>query len=194
MKMQNVLKGMRREIALRGKTMAKRSAMELNMVGGCRKCLRDERGTSLVEAACVFPLFMLLVVGIFSFALIFYNQLTLTQAVGASGQYLQQNRLNQSLTDPCKSALTVLESSAPSLNSSNITLSLNINGTVAAGTAGNASCSGDLSTYQNAQGAPVTVSATYPCSLQALNGMLRMLKAALGSNCTLSAQVTEYEY
>jgi Flp pilus assembly protein TadG len=171
---------------VRVKTNAHRSA--------AARTIADERGTSLVEAACVFPLFILVLVGVFSFALVFYNQLTLTQAVGATGQYLQQNRLNQSMTDPCASALSVFESSAPTLAPANITLSLNINGTSAQGSAGSASCSSDLTTFQGSQGAPVTVSVTYPCNLQALAGVFRYFKSTLGTNCTLSGQVTEYEY
>jgi Flp pilus assembly protein TadG len=158
--------------------------------GALSKSISDEQGTSLVEAACVFPLFILTLVGIFSFALVFYNQLTLTQAIGTAGQYLQQNRLNQSLTDPCAAAMTAIENSAPTLSSSSISLTLNINGTQATGS----TCATDLSQFQDAQGAPVTVSATYPCNLQALAGVFRYFKSTLGTTCNLSAQVTEYEY
>ena len=152
--------------------------------------MSDEHGNMLVEAAVIFPVFVLAMVGIFSLAFVCYNQLTLTQAVGSAAQYLQNNRLNSALTDPCANALTVIENSAPSLIGSDITLSLNIGGTkVTART-----CATDLSTFQAAQGAPVTVSATYPCDFNLLSGAAALVKQTFTSTCQMSAQVTEYEY
>ena len=150
--------------------------------------VRHEHGSTLVEAALTLPLFVLVLTGIFSFAFTFWYQLTLTQAVGQAGQYLQQNRLNSALTDPCAAALTVVENSAPMLTASSISLSLNIDGTKVSAN----SCASDLSTFQGAMSAPVTVSATYPCSFYwywLYSGISRN-----SSGCKLSAQVTEYEY
>ncbi len=152
--------------------------------------VRDEHGSVLVEAALMFPVFMLAMVGIFSFAFVYYNQLTLTQAVGSAAQYLQNNRLNSTITDPCAAALTVIEGSAPSLTGANITLTLNIDGTKVT----NSTCKTDLSAFQAAQGGPVTVSATYPCNLNLLSGAAALVKQSFNSTCQLSAQVTEYEY
>ena len=150
----------------------------------------DEHGNMLVETAIMFPVFLLALVGIFSFAFVYYNQLTLTQAVGSAAQYLQNNRLNSAITDPCASALSVLEGSAPSLTASSITLTLNIGGTKVT----NSTCKSDLSTFQAAQGAPVTVSATYPCNLALLSGAVALVRQTFTSTCQMSAQVTEYEY
>jgi hypothetical protein len=129
-----------------------------------------------------------MLIGIFSFAFVYFNQLTLTQAVGSAAQYLQNNRMN--LTDPCASALSALKGSAPSLTPAKISLTLNINGTQASGS----TCATDLSIFENAASAPVTVSATYPCDFILLNGAVGLLKTTFSTSCQLSAQVTEYEY
>ncbi len=144
-----------------------------------RKSNRNEEGSVLVELAVALPMLMLLITGVFSFAAAYSNQLTLTQAVGSGGQYLQQIR--SSTTDPCKDVLTQIENSAPSLTPSSITLTLTLDGKSVPGN----SCSGDQSYL--IQGAPVTVNATYPCNLYAFS-------KNFGTSCQLSAQVTEYEY
>lgn len=141
--------------------------------------IRNEEGSVMVEIALALPMLMLLFTGVMSFAAAYNNQLTLTQAVGAGGQLLQQ--LRSSTTDPCTDALTAIENSAPSLDPAKINLTLTLNGNKHSGS----SCSGDQTDL--VEGAPVTVSATYPCALQAF-GM------KFASSCQLFAQVTEYEY
>jgi len=143
------------------------------------KSSRNEEGSVLVELAVALPMLMLLITGVFSFAAAYSNQLTLTQAVGTAGQNLQQIRT--STTNPCKDVLTQIENSAPSLTPGSITLTLTLNGTKVPGN----SCSGDQSYL--IQGAPVTVTATYPCNLHAFS-------MNFGNSCQLAAQVTEYEY
>lgn len=141
--------------------------------------IRNEEGNIIVEIALALPMLMLLFTGVMSFAAAYNNQLTLTQAVGAGGQFLQQ--LRSSSADPCKDAMTAIENSAPSLNPAKINLTLTLNGNKHSGS----SCSGDQTDL--VEGAPVTVSATYPCVLQAYG-------IKFTSACQLSAQVTEYEY
>ncbi|MGO8758634.1 MAG: TadE/TadG family type IV pilus assembly protein [Terracidiphilus sp.] len=152
---------------------------KLNPLKRPKSRVRNEEGSVIVEIAVALPMLLLLFTGVLSFAAAYNNQLTLTQAVGAGGQLLQQ--LRSTTSDPCKDTLTAIENSAPSLNPSNISLTLTLNGNKVTGS----SCSGDQSYLM--EGAPVTVSATYPCVLQAYG-----LK--LSSSCQLSAQVTEYEY
>jgi Flp pilus assembly protein TadG len=141
--------------------------------------IRNDEGSILVELAVTLPVLMLLITGVFSFAAAYSNQLTLTQAVGSAGQYLQQIRT--STTDPCKDVLTQIEDSAPSLTPGSISLTLTLDGKSLPGN----TCSGDQSYL--IEGAPVTVNATYPCNLRAFS-------MNFGSSCQLSAQVTEYEY
>ncbi len=147
---------------------------------GRRMC--DEHGSTLVEVAISMPLLLLVFTGIFYFGIAYSNQLTLTQAVGAGGQYLQQIRT--STTDPCADTLKAIENAAPTLTPGNISLTLNMNGTIVSGS----SCSGDQTDL--AQLTPVTVTATYPCALP--------IVFATGpkwiSTCQLSATVTEFEY
>jgi len=140
---------------------------------------RNEEGSVIAELAIALPVLMLLITGVFSFAAAYSNELTLTQAVGAGGQYLQQIR--NTTSNPCKDVLTTIENSAPTLNPNNISLTLTMNGTSVSGN----SCSGDQSDL--IEGSPVTVSATYPCNLH-------VFSMNFGSSCQLSAQVTEFEY
>ena len=139
----------------------------------------NEEGSALVEIALVTPVLMALITGICSFAIGFNNQLTLVSAVGAGAQYLQVMRT--STTDPCASTLSAIEAAAPSLKPSSIALTLTINSTVESGS----TCPTGAALLQSGQ--PVTVSATYPCSL-AIYG------TKFTNACQLSAKVTEYEY
>jgi Flp pilus assembly protein TadG len=142
---------------------------------------RNEEGSALVEIALVTPVLMALVTGICSFAVGFNNQLTLTSAVGAGAQYLQLIRATT--TDPCADTLTAIEAAAPSLKGTAIALTVTMNG-VAPPQSGN-SCSGAQTGL--ASGQPITVAATYPCTL-AIYG------TTFSNKCQLSAKVSEYEY
>lgn len=142
---------------------------------------RNEEGGALVEIALVTPVLMALVTGICSFAIGFNNQLTLTSAVGAGAQYLQLIRTTT--TDPCADTLTAIEAAAPSLKGTSIALTVTMNG-VTPSQSGN-SCAGSQTDLLSGQ--PITVAATYPCSL-AIYG------TAFTNKCQLSAKVSEYEY
>ena len=142
--------------------------------------LGGEEGNAIVEIALILPVFLAFVTGIGSFAIALGNQITLIQATGSGGQYLQQ--LRNSTTDPCKDTITAIENAAPNLASANITLTLTMNGnTPITGS----SCSGKET--QLVEGATVTVGTKYPC-------VLSVYGVKFASSCQLSAQVTEYEY
>jgi len=140
---------------------------------------RGEVGAALVELAVTMPILLALITGIFSFGLAFNHALTLTSAVGAGGQYLQLIRT--STTDPCADTFAAIGSAAPGLTAGNISLSFNLNGTTVTGN----TCPGDQSYL--ASGAPVTITATYPCSLS-------IVGSKFSSGCQLWAKVTEFEY
>jgi Flp pilus assembly protein TadG len=144
-----------------------------------RRLFSCETGNALVEFAFVLPMMMVVITGLYSFGITLSNQIALTQATGAGAQYLQTLRGNT--TDPCADTLTAIQSAAPSLNVSALNLTFTMNGVKVSGS----SCAGQSSNL--IQGQPVTVSATYPCTLlvYGLN---------LGSGCQLAAQVTEFEY
>jgi Flp pilus assembly protein TadG len=140
---------------------------------------QEQNGSSLIEFALVMPVMLLVMTGIFSFAVAINHQQQLTQAVGAGGQYLQQIRT--STTDPCKDTFTAITSAAPNLTSASITLTVTMGTTAVTAK----TCSGDQSLLT--QGGNVSVAATYPCTLTAY-------AYNFGSACSLSAKVTEYEY
>lgn len=151
--------------------------------------MKNEHGSILVEIGVSLPLLLLVFSGIFYFGIAYNNQLTLIQAVGAGATHLQQIRTTT--TDPCADTLTAIEGAAPTLTPGNISLSINMNGTnvPSSGTpATGLSCSGDQSDLV-AQ-TPITVTATYPCSLP----ILFTRGATWKSTCQLSATVSEYEY
>jgi Flp pilus assembly protein TadG len=136
-------------------------------------------GGTMVELALVLPVLLALLTGICAFGVAFSNQQTLTRAVGSGAQYLQQIRTTT--TNPCADTLTALENAAPNLTPANITLSFSLNGNSFTGN----TCAGDQSYLLPGQ--PITVTATYPCTLP-------IYGFKLSSACLLSAKVTEYEY
>jgi Flp pilus assembly protein TadG len=150
------------------------------MGGRARAALaRGDEGGALVEIALIVPALLGVMTGIITFGIAFSNQLTLTQAVGSAGQYLAQIRTSS--TNPCADVFTALKNAAPGLTSANITLTTTLNGNVNNGT----TCSGKQT--QLVQGSPVSVYATYPCSLS-------IYGITFAGSCQLTAKVTEYEY
>jgi len=158
-----------------------------------RRLLFGEDGGPLVEMGMVLPMMMVLVTGMCAFGLSLNNYIELTSAVGNAGQYLQQTASTTS--DPCSDVATAMKNIAPNLGKSSISITLtmaNSGGTSSktdTGTANSFSCSGDKSYLST--GGNITVSATYPCTL-AIYAL--PYGAQIGRSCTLSAQVTEYEY
>lgn len=158
-----------------------------------RRLLFGEDGGPLVELGMVLPMMMVLVTGMCAFGLSLNNYIELTSAVGNAGQYLQQTASTTS--DPCSDVATAMKNIAPNLGKNNISITLtmaNSGGTSTktdTGTANSFSCSGDKSYLST--GGNISVSATYPCTL-AIYAL--PYGAQIGKSCTLSAQVTEYEY
>ncbi len=152
------------------------------LVNKTRVLLRcGDQGLALIEIAMVMPIFLILMLGIFTFSIAINNQMTLTQAVGTGAQYLQQIR--SSTTDPCADTFAKIRSAAYYLDSTQITVTVTMNGTTPS-QSGN-SCSGAQTNL--VQGASVSVSATYPCNL-------KVYGVDFSPSCLLHAQVTEYEY
>ncbi len=158
-----------------------------------RRLFLGEEGGPLVEMGMVLPMMMVLVTGMCAFGLSLNNYIELTSAVGNAGQYLQQTAATTS--DPCADVATGMKNIAPNLGASSISISLtmtNSGGTTTktdTGTANSFSCSADKSYLST--GGNITVAATYPCTLAVY---ALPYGAQIGKSCTLSAQVTEYEY
>jgi Flp pilus assembly protein TadG len=169
---------------LRGRN---RAAPPLGVQGGARYIphrLRPllcggEQGNAIVELAFVVPVLMGLLTAMFAFGIVFNTQIMLTQAVGSAAQHLAG--LRQGTTDPCADTLTAITLAAPNLKPASIGLSLSLNGTPESGH----NCAGAQSDL--IQTKPVTVSATYPCTLP-------IFRSPFASACQLTATVTEYEY
>lgn len=142
--------------------------------------VRNEGG-SLVEFALIAPLMLALVTGIFGlgFALVFYLQLNNAVDVGArTVAVIRATNSDGTTPDPCAAALSAITSAAPSLNSSQISLSVNLNGNPYNSVT---SCSNGAANVVAGKTAQIT--ATYPYTL--------MLFGWRPVAMTLSAQTTE---
>jgi Flp pilus assembly protein TadG len=141
-----------------------------------------ESGQSAIELAVCLPMLLILVTGLCTYGLAINKYMILTDAVNEGARQLAVSR--GQTTDPCASTVSSVTAAAPSLTASNLTFSININGSTYAGT----SCS-SASTYTGAAGnlqlgVPAGVTVTYPCTL----GMFRNSGP---SSCTLMATTTE---
>jgi Flp pilus assembly protein TadG len=148
-----------------------------------------EQGQSLVEAALVFPVLLIILTGILSFGLAFNNYLILTNAVGAGGRVLAIDR--GKTLDPCADAVTAVTQSAVLLKSGSIGYSFNLNGTSYPSGTGSSSTTSCPSTSNTtgaagnlAQGKPAQITITYPCSLA-------IFRINLAPGCQLTASTTE---
>jgi Flp pilus assembly protein TadG len=147
----------------------------------------SEEGGALIEMALTVPLMLALLVGMSSFGIAYKNQIVLTQATGIAAQYLAQIRTSS--TDPCADVFTALKNAAPGLTSSSISVTVTMNSVTPTQT-GN-SCSGSQTNL--VQGQPVSVYATYPCSLPIIQ-MYNQKFVGNAGTCSLAAKVSEYEY
>jgi Flp pilus assembly protein TadG len=83
-----------------------------------------DEGSALVEMAVVLPLVMLIMTGIFSFSLLLFRQIQLTETVCNGGRYLAVAR---AAADPCASVYSAIQNS-PGLGV-NPTIAITQNGT-----------------------------------------------------------------
>ena len=148
--------------------------------------LRGERGSAMIEFALVFPVMMIVVFGLFSMGLMLNQYLELTDAVAVGGQYLADLRSNTS--NPCSDTTTVIENAAPMLTAA----SMNFSYTITSGSGNSTTLNSFPNTTTCAAGAaelsplePVSVTVTYPCTLQVYNN------ANVLPGCTLTASITE---
>ncbi len=139
-------------------------------------CLRsDELGQSLLEFALVLPIFMLMITGVLVLGLTVNNQTQLQTVVDQGAQAVA---INQGLvSDPCGTALTIMQN-ATTLTWSSMTITVLKGDRNSTDSITGGSCSGLTS------GTPVTVTATYPCSLAHIFSFA-------GSSCTLTASETD---
>lgn len=150
--------------------------------GALLRLRKGEQGQSLVEAALVFPVLLVILTGILSFGLAFNNYLILTNAVGSGGRALAIAR--GTTTDPCSTAATAVSQSAVLLNTNNINYTWNFNGTSYSGSSCSSSSTSTGAAGNLVQGQTAQITVTYPCSLA-------VFRMNLAPGCQLSASVTE---
>lgn len=82
---------------------------------------RRTDGSPIIEFALVFPLMMIMVVGMFGLGLILNNYILLTNLTSTAARNLALTDNLPSVTDPCQYAVTRAIQGNPGLNTSNIT-------------------------------------------------------------------------
>jgi Flp pilus assembly protein TadG len=113
-----------------------------------RRAVGGERGQAMVELAMVLPVLAVLLFGVIQFGIVFNNYLTLTDATraGARAGAVARNDSN-----PAAETTSAVQTSASDLNQSNLSVSVNSSWT---------------------QGSDVTVTATYPYSINLLGWVI----------------------
>lgn len=124
------------------------------LMSGRGSLARGSEGGSLIEFAMILPAMLLLITGMVWFGIALNNYIVLTSAVGSGARALALTR-NQTTpalaaTDPCAYAVQIANAAVPTLNTGNITYSVN------------------WTTY-NSSGAAVTSSYTNSCPGVVLN-------------------------
>jgi Flp pilus assembly protein TadG len=133
---------------------------------------RDQSGQALVEFALLAPVLLLVLVGIIKCAITFNHYVVLTDAVRAGARQLAVSR---GVPSACTNAVTRVKSSASDLDSAQITVQTNVDGS-------SSNC-GNLGSGSE-QGNDAEVSASYPCDL-----VIFGINFAPG--CKLTSKMTE---
>jgi Flp pilus assembly protein TadG len=114
-----------------------------------RSQFRSERGQTLTEFAIVLPILALLLFGVIQFGITFNNYITLTDAVRAGAR---KGAVGRRLSNPQGAVQTSVRNAATDLKSSDLQITVN-------------------STW--AQASDVTVTATYPYSINLLGVVVK---------------------
>jgi Flp pilus assembly protein TadG len=158
--------------------------------------VRCEQGSTLVEFAFVLPPLLLLLIGMMTFGIAFWNQITLTNATNIAAQ-LAANSRQQTPVDLCGPVNNALYQAGSGINNPNVTnpltFSILVGGFAIQNSSGSpissnikvASTGATACPVQLTQGEQVSLSTTYGCNLN-------FLAYSFGGNkCLLSAQVAE---
>ena len=143
---------------------------------------RETSGQSLVEAALVLPILLVVAMGVLAFGLAFNNYIALTEATGVGARQLAISR--GTTLDPCATVATAISGAAPLLRASGISYTIVLNGTSysASSCPSSSTTSGPAGNLQ--QGSTATVTASYPCQLLVMG-------VSLVPSCNLTAQTSE---
>jgi Flp pilus assembly protein TadG len=134
----------------------------------------SEEGSSLFELAMALPLLTMLLVGIIKGGILFYDYVTLADAVAVGARTLATSR---GVSTACTAAETALTNAATNLVTSNITITISFPST----NTYTDSCTPTATLYA---GDGADVQATYPCNL------VIPFAGNLWPGCTLTSQTT----
>ncbi len=179
---------------------ARATAMAKGRPGIARVGSDGERGSSIVELALVMPIFLIMVMGLYSYGLLFTEYISLTEAVNVGGQQFALQR-NQG-GDPCATIAANVVAASPFLKASKMAYTFSVNGVSTSGTTfamgATPTCS-SMATTLAAEPPPgttqtsVTLSATFFCTgVTAVTfGKLASFNPLPKASCTLTSQITE---
>ncbi len=95
---------------------------------GVRLCAEEE-GQALLEVTVSLTILMTLMLAIYQLGIIYNAQIMLTQSAGAAAGYLSSLASTPGgIADPCASAITNVQTNAPNLNSSQLTVTVSLGG------------------------------------------------------------------
>jgi Flp pilus assembly protein TadG len=141
------------------------------------RCLRHEEGSTIAEMAMVLPIMLVVLTGVFSFGVALNQYLVLTNAVNNGARAFAMSAPSQdgnpsivSGSDPCKYAASTIQSSASTLDASNLSYTITYysykgspGGTATTTTYnGTGSSAPSCSTLKMWQLDAVTIQASYP--------------------------------
>jgi Flp pilus assembly protein TadG len=137
--------------------------MKHSLVSRLRRCMNaNSEGNALIEMALTLPLAMLIMTGIFAFSVAIYQKLQLSEAVSNAGHYLATSRGDH---DPCANAVNAITSGAPALTSSQIGVTLTLNGATLPSSCPGTGTTGASATFATAAGETVEVQTSYTAGL-----------------------------
>jgi Flp pilus assembly protein TadG len=133
-------------------TLASQQTKACGTVRRLHDLMRDRAANTALEFALLAPLLCFMLIGLAFFAIGLFQFTALNEGVRSGARQLATS-LND--TTPYSDAKTALENAAPALNTSNLSITMTVNGS---------SCSSN-SSCPLAGGTAATVSATYPCKV-----------------------------
>lgn len=149
--------------------------LEIPAISALYRC---RRATAALEFGLLAPVLLMIVIGISLFGIVLNNYLIITSAAAQGAMTLA---LTRGTTTPYSTTTTAINSAAMTLNTSNLVVTMTVNGSA---------CTSDA-TCQALTGSPgksVVVSITYPCNLTILGISYGGATCRIG---TQSAQVLQ---
>jgi Flp pilus assembly protein TadG len=177
------------------RTIASREARAAALGKGLRVGSEGERGSSIVELALVMPIFLVMVMGLYSFGLLFTEYISLTEAVNVGGEQFAIQRTQGG--DVCATVAADVVQASPFLKASKMAYTFTVNGAATSFAEGvTPTCTSMAATLSGEPvntPIPVKLSATYYCTgVTAIKfGNMANFNPLPTASCTLTAQITE---